>query len=54
MAQLNKSYDPSQVEDRIYKFWLDGNYFHAEVDHNKKAYSIFINSCMNSWSRSRP
>ena len=42
MAQLNKSYDPKLVEDRIYKFWMDGNYFHAEVDRSKKPYSIVM------------
>ena len=25
-------YDPSQVEDRLYKFWMDNKYFHAEPD----------------------
>jgi|GEM_PF-5565159 len=32
MAELNKSYDPKQVEDRIYRYWLDNNYFHATVN----------------------
>jgi valyl-tRNA synthetase len=27
MAELNKSYDPQQVEDRIYQFWMQNNYF---------------------------
>ena len=27
MKELAKQYDPSQVEDRIYQFWLDGGYF---------------------------
>ena len=39
---LAKTYDPSEVEDRIYKFWLDGNFFHAEVDANKEPYTIVI------------
>ena len=34
--ELAKQYDPSEVEDRIYKYWLDGKYFHAEVDEKKK------------------
>ena len=29
MKELAKQYDPSQVEDRIYQFWLDGGYFHT-------------------------
>ncbi len=40
--ELAKTYDPGEVEDRIYKFWLDGNYFHAEVDANKEPYTIVI------------
>jgi valyl-tRNA synthetase len=35
-------YDPKQVEDRIYKRWLDGNYFHGEIRKDKKPYSIVI------------
>ena len=27
MKELAKQYDPSQVEDRIYQFWLDGTTF---------------------------
>ena len=40
--ELAKTYDPNEVEDRIYKFWLDGGFFHAEVDQNKKPYTIVI------------
>ncbi len=39
---LAKVYDPGEVEDRIYKFWLDGKFFHAEVDANKEPYTIVI------------
>lgn len=39
---LAKTYDPREVEDRIYKFWLDGKYFHAERDPEKKPYTIVI------------
>ncbi len=43
MAQdLAKTYNPGEVEDRVYKFWLDGNFFHAEVDANKEPYTIVI------------
>ena len=31
MKELAKQYDPSQVEDRIYQFWLDGGYFHTKL-----------------------
>ena len=26
MKELSKIYDPKQVEDRTYQFWLDGGY----------------------------
>lgn len=37
--ELAKSYNPSEFEDRIYDFWLKGNYFHAEVDKDKTLYN---------------
>ena len=40
--ELAKSYNPSEFEDRIYDFWLKGNYFHAEVDKDKKPYTIVM------------
>ena len=40
--ELDKVYNPNAVEDRLYKFWLDGGYFHTEVDQNKKPYTIVI------------
>ncbi len=40
--ELAKAYNPAEFEDRIYKFWEDNGYFHAEVDKNKKPYSIMM------------
>ncbi len=40
--ELEKQYNPKNVEDRIYKSWLDGKYFHAERDENKDTYTIVI------------
>lgn len=40
--ELAKQYDPADVEDRTYKFWVDGGYFHAEVNEGKKPYTIVI------------
>ncbi|MFI3325491.1 MAG: valine--tRNA ligase [Clostridia bacterium] len=40
--ELAKAYEPKEVEDRIYDFWLKGNYFHAEVDKDKKPYTIVM------------
>lgn len=42
MKQLAKTYDPHEVEDRIYDSWIKGNYFHAEPDESKKPYTIVI------------
>ena len=42
MKDIAKTYNPSEVEDRIYDFWVKGNYFHAEVDQSKKPYTIVI------------
>ena len=39
---LDKIYDPSQVEERLYQKWLERGYFHAEVDHSKKPFTIVI------------
>ncbi|HCC02679.1 MAG TPA: valine--tRNA ligase [Ruminococcaceae bacterium] len=40
--ELAKTYNPGEVEDRIYEFWLQGGYFHAEPDSKKKPYTIVI------------
>ncbi|MBP1566240.1 MAG: valine--tRNA ligase [Oscillospiraceae bacterium] len=40
--ELNKVYDPGNVEDRIYKYWTDNDCFKATVDRTKKPYTIVI------------
>jgi len=40
--ELAKQYDPKNVEDRIYDFWLKGRYFHAKTENDKKPYTIVI------------
>ena len=40
--ELPKTYDPKASESRLYQFWLDGGFFNAEVDKNKKPYSIVL------------
>lgn len=42
MKELDKVYDPSIVEDRLYKKWIENNYFHAEVNKERQPYSIVI------------
>ena len=36
-TEMNKTYNPSEIEDRLYKKWLDKKYFHAEVDRYRDA-----------------
>ena len=40
--ELATTYDPKGIEDRIYRRWEDKKYFHAEVDHSKKPFTIVI------------
>ena len=40
--ELSKLYEPSQVEDKIYKYWMDNECFKAEVDRKKEPYTIVI------------
>lgn len=39
---MESKYNPRETEDKIYKFWEDNNYFHAEIDKNKKPFTIVI------------
>ena len=40
--QLAKTYDPKGLEDRLYEKWMEGGYFHAEVNPEKKPFTIVI------------
>ena len=40
--ELAKTYDPSGIEDRLYQKWMEKRYFHAEVDHTRKPFTIVI------------
>lgn len=42
IENLPKVYDPKGVESKWYKYWLEKDYFKAEVDHSKPKYSITI------------
>ena len=39
---LNKTYDPKQVEEKLYKVWIENGYFTPETDNNKEPYTIVI------------
>ncbi len=40
--EIPKAYDPSAVEDKWYKYWLDNQIFHSEIDETKEPYVIAI------------
>ena len=40
--ELAKTYDPKGLEDRLYQKWLDKGYFHAEVNPDKKPFTIVM------------
>ena len=40
--ELSKVYDPKEVEQRLYDGWESAGYFHAEIDPEKKPYTIVI------------
>ena len=40
--ELPKQYDPKQVENQIYEMWMENDCFKAEVDPDKKPYSIVM------------
>ena len=40
--ELSKTYDPKDIEDRLYKNWEEKGYFHAEVDRSKKPFTIVM------------
>ncbi|MBR5536265.1 MAG: valine--tRNA ligase [Clostridia bacterium] len=42
MKNIEKTYEPGNVESRLYKKWCDNGYFHAEVDSKKEPYTIVI------------
>ncbi|MBR2884968.1 MAG: valine--tRNA ligase [Clostridia bacterium] len=42
LKNLEKTYNPSEIEDKLYKKWIDGGYFHAEPDSKKEPYTIVI------------
>lgn len=42
MKELAKNYNPKDFEDRIYDFWIDNNYFRAEVDNSKKPFTMVM------------
>ncbi|HEX2998662.1 MAG TPA: valine--tRNA ligase [Armatimonadota bacterium] len=42
MEELPKAYEPGQVEQKWYQYWVDNGYFHTEVDRSRKPFCITI------------
>ena len=43
MKELEKTYNPADIEDRLYQKWLDGKYFHARGEsQDKKPFTIVM------------
>ncbi len=40
--ELAKTYDPKDIEDRLYQKWEENKYFHAEPDRSKKPFTIVM------------
>ncbi len=40
--ELAKTYDPQDIEDRLYQKWEENKYFRAKVDHSKKPFTIVM------------
>ena len=41
-TEMNKTYNPAEIEDRLYRKWLEKGYFHAEVDRSRKPFTIVM------------
>ena len=42
MKELEKTYNPAEIEDRLYRRWEDKGYFKARVNPEKKPYTIVM------------
>lgn len=42
MDEIDKAYNPSKVEQRLYDFWLRGDYFKPKIDKSKKPFTIIM------------
>ena len=40
--ELAKTYDPKDIEERLYQKWMDNGYFHAKVNPDKKPFTIVM------------
>ena len=42
IMEMEKTYNPAAIEEKIYDRWLQKKYFHAEVDRSKKPFTIVM------------
>ena len=42
MKELEKTYNPAAIEDRLYQKWMEKKYFHAKVNRAKKPFTIMM------------
>ncbi len=42
MTEISKNYEPQKIEKKWYSYWLEKKYFHAEIDKNKKPFTVLI------------
>ena len=42
MKELEKNYNPAEIESRLYEKWENKKYFHAEVDRSKEPFTIVM------------
>ncbi|NLU52754.1 MAG: valine--tRNA ligase [Clostridiaceae bacterium] len=40
--EIEKTYNPQSVEGKIYDRWIEKDYFHAVIDHDKEPFTIVI------------
>ena len=47
IMEMEKTYNPAAIEEKIYDRWLQKKYFHAEVDRSKKPFTIVMPAVIN-------
>ena len=40
--ELEKTYDPKKIEEKLYDKWCKNKYFHAEVDRSRKPFTTVM------------
>ena len=42
MTEIPKAYEPGEIEQKWYRFWMDYGYFTPKIDHKKKPFVIIM------------